>query len=250
MTRTKSGAPILWTLAVVTAALPACADGGREATTQLGSGLASDAGLVVTQPEGGRTVAVQPSNGSGDAASPAEAGGSDAGISSAIVPTTPIDFWQVECGAVASRTVPIENGGTAPLTVRASTTGAGFAAAPGTMTVAPAASAILTVTANVPTSATAGSPLSGSLTLETNDPSTPTIDVDLAVTPLGATLTFDPEGVPSPSEADFGPHLIGEDAQEYATIRLYLINSGNEAAVVSYRFGHRPAVRALDKMAW
>ena len=101
------------------------------------------------------------------------------------------------------------------------------------MTVAPAGSAILTVTANVPTSATAGSPLSGSLTLETNDPSTPTIDVDLAVTPLGATLTFDPEGVPSPSEADFGPHRIGEDAQEYATIRLYLINSGNQAAVVS-----------------
>ncbi len=154
-------------------------------------------------------------------------GDADPGTPLMLVATDPMDFWQVECGAAAVRSLPIANSGSSVLTVRAAAAGP-FAVSPPTLAVAPGSSAQLQLTAAVPGTATAGVPIHGTLSLSTNDPAAPSTAIDLAVTPLGATITIGPS-VSSP--ADFGPQAIGLPFA--AQDSFYLLNSGNEAAEVT-----------------
>ncbi len=101
-----------------------------------------------------------------------------------------IDFGLVGCGTTtASENLTITNTGGAALVISATIVGAAFSLiGPSTLTLAAGASGMLTLNAAVPASATAATPITGSLALFTNDPSGPDRVLPLSVTPSGATL--------------------------------------------------------------
>ena len=145
------------------------------------------------------------------------------------VPTSlePLDFSFVGCGTTVIATVVVPNTGPAPLAMHAETTGAPFAVTPTDLTVDAGASAAFTVSAAVPLSATAGSPIRGMLALTTSGPQAARTDIELSVTPNGATLTFEPD---LPTEANFGAWPLGVAANP---ARLVLKNTGNEPVGVT-----------------
>jgi hypothetical protein len=140
--------------------------------------------------------------GGGDAADAGDvdagdAGEADAGDVQAIFTTGPVDFGLVNCGSAptATKTYSFQNIGPLPVTYSA-TVGAGsvFAivgSASGTLQ--GGQSGTLTVSAGtVPASSTAGTPLTGTLTLTTNVPGATTVVVPLQITPQGGSLTTSP----------------------------------------------------------
>ena len=145
------------------------------------------------------------------------------------VPTSlePLDFSFVGCGTTVIATVVVPNTGPAPLAMHAETTGAPFAVTPTDLTVDAGASAAFTVSAAVPLSATAGSLIRGMLALTTSGPQAARTDIELSVTPNGATLTFAPD---LPTEANFGAWPLGVAANP---ARLVLKNTGNEPVGVT-----------------
>jgi hypothetical protein len=159
----------------------------------------------------------------------AEGGGGEAGAPVAVLSAGPIAFGSVNCSASKTQTFALGNTGTGPLAISATTTGSAFSVTPTSLSVAPgAADAGLTVTAAIPGSSTAGSVLSGSLNLFTNDPAHPSVIVNLSATAMGATLTFAPT---SPTSATFASTESGFAAQPVA---LSLQNIGNAPATVSF----------------
>jgi hypothetical protein len=122
----------------------------------------------------------------------------EAGVAIAKPSLSAIDFGGVDCGGQATKTLTIDNPGTAQLAVTASVTGAGFAIAPNTPTsleVAPGASGTLTLAASVLQTATAGSPGVGSLNLFTSDPNNVKVSIRLLATARGATLGLQQAGM-------------------------------------------------------
>jgi HYDIN/CFA65/VesB family protein len=135
-----------------------------------------------------------------------------------------IDFGEVGCGTPqVTETLIVTNTGGSVLAVSVTETGPTFAVSPSSLTLAAGASGALTVTANVPASATAGSPITGSLSLFTNDPNDTSLAVALSVTPTGATLT-------GTSEYTFASSEIGVAAPPLA---LQLANTGNAPGTFS-----------------
>jgi hypothetical protein len=135
-----------------------------------------------------------------------------------------IDFGEVGCGTPqVTETLTVTNTGGSVLAVSVTETGSAFAVSPSSLTLAAGAAGALTVTANVPASATAGSPITGSLSLFTNDPNNTSLAVALSVTPTGATLT-------GTSEYAFASSEIGVAAPP---LTLQLENSGNAPATFS-----------------
>jgi P pilus assembly chaperone PapD len=89
---------------------------------------------------------------------------------------------------------------------------------------------MLTVTANVPGSSTAGTPITGSLDFFTNDPAHPSGAVVLSATPSGATIALAPYS-PSASKPTFAATSPGTPAHP---ITLSYINSGTAPATVTF----------------
>jgi hypothetical protein len=168
-------------------------------------------------------------DGGSDAEEATEANPSvDAGVASATFASGGIALGPAGCGAAAVTSMfSISNGGTAPLSVTAATTGSAFAVSPASLSVAPGGSGALVITGTVPGSATAGTALTGSLNLFTSDPAHANISVPLSVTPSGATIAFAPS---SPTTAAF-PSTGGGSAA--TPIALTLVNTGNGPATVT-----------------
>jgi hypothetical protein len=157
----------------------------------------------------------------------ADAEPSDAGNPSAVFAVTPLDIGNIGCGAMGSATLSIMNNGTGPLAVNAATTGSTFAVSPAGLLIQPGTSGTLTVAANVPGSSVAGSALTGSLDLFTNDPANVSVAIPLTVTPTGATVVV---AAGSPTPVAF-PST--EAATPAAPIAVSLVNIGNAPASVA-----------------
>jgi hypothetical protein len=163
-----------------------------------------------------------------DAAADHSVASSDGG---GIISTAPIALGNVSCGASGTATLPIAGSGTSGLVVTASTTGLGFSVSPTSLDVtagsADGGQATLTITATVPGSATAGSTLTGSLNLFTNDPQQSSIVIPLSAVATGATIVT---ASGSPTSAAFPETAAGTTASQIA---LWLVNEGNAAATVT-----------------
>ena len=164
-----------------------------------------------------------------DAGAPAaNADGGDGGVTGpqASFPSTAINLGLVACSATsAASTLTIVNTGITALTVTAAVSGAPFAVAPGTATIAAGQSSTLSVTAAVPATATAGTALTGTLTITTNDPAHGSTPISLSVTPQGGTLVWHAV----PHAADFGSVKLGAATP----ITLSLGNAGNAPITVT-----------------
>jgi hypothetical protein len=108
-----------------------------------------------------------------------------------------------------------------------------FIVQPTSAVIAPGDSASLTVTAHVPSSATAGTVHSATLRITTNDAANRRTDISLTVTPQGATLAF-PGG--SRKQVDFGavPFNMPSEAA------VVLDNVGNAAATFAFGMPRAP----------
>jgi len=132
-----------------------------------------------------------------DAASAADAPGDaeEAGANApptASLSTAAIDFGSVNCGTSPPPTemLTVTNTGGANLVVSGTVIGSAFALSGGsTLSLPPNGSGTLTLTATVPSSAIAGTAITGSLALFTNDPSGPDRVLPISATPNGGTLT-------------------------------------------------------------
>ncbi|MDX1984785.1 MAG: choice-of-anchor D domain-containing protein [Bryobacteraceae bacterium] len=143
----------------------------------------------------------------------------DRQVPNALLLTTALEFGQVEVGQTRELGVVLRNEGTAPLLVNGlSTLNARFSAvSPGNFSVAPGEGRVIAVRF----SPFAGGAQSGSLNIATNDPTTPTLRVELR----GAGFqTFAPVIEVSPTVVNFGSLALGQSSPPLAvTVR----NAGN-----------------------
>ena len=126
-----------------------------------------------------------------------------------------LDFGPVSVGLSAARTLTVSNTGTASLTAalqRAAGTSAEFTVSPATLSLAPGASALVTVT-YAPSAAGADA---GALSIGSNDPATPTLAVPLAGSGAAAPA---PVIALDPASLAFGPVVTGTSASRTAAIR-------------------------------
>lgn len=140
----------------------------------------------------------------------------------AVVPST-ISFGSVTTGTTNTQTVQISNPGTATLTVsQATLTGAGFGLSGLTLplSLAPAQSSSFTVSFSPSSSGS----VTGSLTLTSNAPTSPTV-ISLSGSGVTATLQL----AASPTGLSFGNVPVGSSATQAVT----LSNSGNSSVSVS-----------------
>jgi hypothetical protein len=199
--------------------------GGNDANAD--SPVAIDSGFVAV--DGGEDAGAVPTESGADAPSPGlDDGGVEGGVVSATFATARISLGAGSCGgAPVSKTFDIVNAGTAPLIVSATVAGDVFDVSPASLAVAVGQTGTLTVSATVPQASTAGTPLTGALSLITNDPLHASGTIPLDVTPTGATLAW---SIGSPTAANFGTQ---PESQPAAAIMLSLGNTGNAPATVT-----------------
>jgi hypothetical protein len=159
---------------------------------------------------------------------PADAPGDGCTGAVAVFSTGTVSLGNGNCGGAAvTKTYTIQNTGCTSLTVGATTSGTGFSVSPSSLMVAAGMTGTLTVSATVAQSSTAGSAISGSLKLTTNDPAHASGTIPLSVTPTGATLAW---AASSPTTANFGVQPINQAA---TPITLTLDNTGNAAVSIT-----------------
>jgi hypothetical protein len=201
-------------------------DGPRDATQATDSGspdvTVQDTGSPVDATVQDRAEATAPP------------GSSDAGHPSTVFSSTSIDFGAVACGtgtgpsAPATQKLAIVNNGNAALTISATTIGSAFGVSPSSLTVVSGGSGSLTVTATIPTTATAGATLSGSLNIFTNDPKSASVSIHLTATPSGASLALaGGSAIIPPSTIAFPTTSINKAA---APVTFIIRNIGNAPA--------------------
>jgi hypothetical protein len=141
--------------------------------------------------------------------------------------TSPIDFGLVSCGTApaSTKTYAFQNTGPSAITYSAKVGGAAGTATLFSIkgasagTVAPGATGSITIaTAAVPVTSTAGTPITATLTLTTDVPGFTTVNVPLALTPQGGSLTL------SPAPAAFNQVQLTVQAPD---IPLTITNVGN-----------------------
>ena len=158
-----------------------------------------------------------PDSTSGDAAAdapsaplPQDGGPSISGVAKAMFSSSPIDFGSIGCGAPpVTQVFSITGSGPVPLAVTAATSGDVFSVSPGALSIGDGGSGAFVVTATVPSSATAGTALAGSLNLFTNDPANSNVAIPLSATPSGGTLAF---SLGSPTSIAFPTSAVGVPA--------------------------------------
>jgi trimeric autotransporter adhesin len=199
--------------------MSACEEGDETPIPPLPASAPADASADHSVPEAGdaRATVADASVADGDA---------DAGVAVAEYSSTLLDLGTVSCSSSGTGTFAVNNGGSAMLVVTAATTGSAFSVSPTLLDVAPGSSGSLTVTATVPGSSTAGTALTGSLNVFTNDPAHASAIVPLSATPSGATIVF----TGSTRSALFPSTPVGSAA---TPIALTFTNSGNASASVA-----------------
>jgi hypothetical protein len=148
------------------------------------------------------------------------------GTASVQLSATSLDFSMALCEAQngTAQQLTVTNNGTGTLAVAAKVTGAAFTLSPTSLSVAPGMTGVITVTANIVSTAAAGMMVSGSLSLFTNDPTRGTVTIPLSATATGATLTLQPG---DPTTFAFPTTAVGATS---APITMHLVNSGNAPA--------------------
>jgi hypothetical protein len=190
------------------------------------AGCAGDDTQVTAPP----TDSGAPDSTSGDAGADAPSPPQDgspaiSGVAKAMFSSSPIDFGGVGCGAPpVTQVFSITGSGPVPLAVTAATSGDVFAVSPGALSIGDGGSGTFVVTATIPSSATAGTALTGSLNLFTNDPANSSVAIPLSATPTGGTLDFSGG---SPSAISFPTAAVGVPAP---SITFSLENMGNAPA--------------------
>jgi hypothetical protein len=163
----------------------------------------------------------------GDAGPDANDATTDSG-SGGTFPTGTVDFGPVDCGSAPSdKTYSFTNTGPTSITYSASIAPGSIFSVRGASSgaVAPGQTGSLTLAGSaVPTTATAGTAVTGMLTLTTNVPGYTNVHVPLQVTPRGGALTV------TPATAGFGPVPVGMQA---ADIPLTVTNTGNAAVTLT-----------------
>jgi hypothetical protein len=209
-------------------ALSACTGSGDDSSATFASTVQDGGGHDATggpsHVDAGAAEAAAPD----DATLPEAAAVQDAGVPAAMLSASALDLGAVGCSQSATQMLTVTNGGTGLLAVNGATTGVAFSVFPTSLSLEPGASGVLTVTASIPGSASAGISLGGSLQLFTNDPAQPSVSIALTAKPTGATLTYSPT---SPTKASF-PST--ETSTPASPIALYLVNTGNAPANVSF----------------
>ncbi|HXX70447.1 MAG TPA: choice-of-anchor D domain-containing protein [Polyangiaceae bacterium] len=175
----------------------------------------------------------------GDASYAADATTADAGDGSTAPPTaslsaTSINFGAVACGSTSmAETLTITNTGGSTLSVSATEVGSAFSISGSTaLSIGSGMAGTITVTATIPGSASAGSTVTGSLSLFTNDPLHPNISLVLSATPTGATL----QGT---SQYSFASTEIGVASP---AVGITLTNTGNAPATFAFGTPSDPSV--------
>ncbi len=193
----------------------------------LAAGCATDdtaAAPTASAADGGADSAAASPNDGGTAGDASGTVTHDGGHPSAGFSASSLDFGAASCGSTATaQTFSITSSGDGPLDVTATTTGSAFSVSPASLSLAGGTTGSLTVSASVVGSAPAGTALTGSLNLFTNDPTHPSVAVPLAVMPSGATLAFAPG---SPATVSFPTVEVGSPAPP---IPFQLVNVGNAA---------------------
>ena len=207
--------------------LAGCLGGGDDnsvaAAALTDGGHAGDATSSDAQSEASGAAAIADA-GSADATL---ADGGDGGPPLAMFSSTSVDFGTQYCGAMpASKALTVTNGGAQNLVVSASLVGSAFTLSPTSLMLPPGAAGALNVTATVPQSSTAGTPITGAITLFTNDPTNANRVFVLSATPTGATLGGN-------ALSQFASSPVGVGA---TPVPLHLQNTGNAAASFSVSF--------------
>jgi hypothetical protein len=213
-------------------------DGGSESD---GGTVADDGGQVSSDDSG--TGMTPPVDSGADAMTSVADSGPDAGLDAghagdasdasgpqpeATFAATAIDLGAGDCaGAAVTKSLTIQNTGSAALTVTAAVSGAAFAVSPSTLSIPAGSSSAFVVSATVPQTSTAGAALSGSLTVTTNDKAHASTAVQLSVTPQGATLAWAPG---SATTADFGTAPLNKAD---TAVAVTLKNVGNASTTVT-----------------
>jgi hypothetical protein len=153
----------------------------------------------------------------------------------AFVSAGAVDFGSVPCASQQTQTLSLTNRGNALLAASATVAGGAFSLTPTTLALSPGETGTFNVSVAVLAAATAGAPLSGSLSLFTNDPTRASVQVPLEATPTGATL----EGSAS---YEFAPDSTG--AAPPLTVQL--TNGGNAPAVFAVAAPSDPRVTLLS----
>jgi hypothetical protein len=163
----------------------------------------------------------------GDATSGPDATFPDAADGGAVSPpaasfsTSMVNFGSVGCGSMpAAMPIVVSNGGGSPLHVSATEVGAGFSISPNALTVAPGASGTINVSVSVPTTASPGTPITGSIAMFTDDALNSNVVVLLSATPNGAWLT-------GAATYGFASTEVGSPAPPQSVV---ITNSGNAPA--------------------
>jgi hypothetical protein len=179
-------------------------------------------------------AACGPPNGGGD-------GGADAGPGTAAVTPTMVDFGMSNCGAAGTaQTITVRNSGSGALTYSASVEmGSPFSIASGARgTVAANGMATISVGVTVPSTSTAGTALTGNLTITTNDPMHGSVVIPLRATPQGGTLMLNTTSIPFGSV----PVMHAQSSP------FQISNTGNMPVHVSFA-SSSPAFTAMPSMA-
>ncbi|MGH7439674.1 MAG: hypothetical protein ACRENE_28630 [Polyangiaceae bacterium] len=208
-----------------------CAWGCSSGKTPSIAGDASprDSGSESATGEGG-TSEGSTSDGAGSDDGPGStetgAAGDDAGTPSAVLSSSTIDLGPIACGQSGSAMLTLDNAGSGDLAVSAQVLGGAFSLSPLTLTVSSGKSGSFTVSSSVPSTATAGSVLSGTLLLFTNDPAHASAMVSLRATPTGAAVMFAP---------DSGAASFPSTEPGFSTtpVTVSLVNEGNAPATVA-----------------
>ena len=225
-------------LVVATIALPLWLAGcnlgaGADASGMATEGGAEEGGIRGDSSIDARSEATRPETGvdTGTDAATTETGAHSTGNAIISVSSQPFDFGAVACGATkTTRTLDITNSGSAPLAISATTTGSAFAVSPPTLNVAVGATSQLTISVTVSSFAVAGTALTGSLNLFTNDARNTRPMIHLSVTPSGPAIAL--QGVVvqgSTTTLNFPGTEVGHATNPQSFI---LVNQGNAAATV------------------
>lgn len=204
-------------------------------------GSGDDSVVPVPSADGAADVTADHTSGdAGDASHAAvdgttsEGGDASTGPPTASLSATSINFGAVACGSSSTAdTLTITNTGGSTLSVSATEVGSGFSiSGPTALSIESGMAGTITLTASIPGSATAGSTITGSLALFTNDPVHSNISLLLSATPTGATL----QGT---SQYAFASTEVGVQAPP---VGITLTNTGNAPGTFAFGTPSDPSV--------
>lgn len=164
------------------------------------------------------------SGGSGGGVGGGAGGGSqDAGAPEAVLSATSVDLGDAGCGTSVQQHFQVINNGTADLTFTTSLDNTvDFQVSMGG-TVAAGMMGTVTVSATPKSNRDANTPITGTVTVLTNDPNKPRFDLPLSYSTYGVTLGLEP------SQASFGVRPVSSTG----TQTMLLKNTGNIGATVT-----------------